>query len=1500
MYYAYDSGDRGPFYKCPNLTEVTLEEGMTKTAPRLLQDCVNLTKVNWPESLTALGSDTFRNCTGLNELDLPSTVKEIGNYAYANCTGLTEITLPDSVTKIGNFAFDGCSSLAEADLPSGLEELDGCAFRNCTSLTKITIPASLTKMYYAYDSGDRGPFYKCTGLTEVTFADGLQTIPTRLLQDCTGLEIVHIPASVGSIAGYAFSNCTSLDAVVYPGSEEEWNRITIGGNNEPLGDATFYFNGEEPQTMDKPKEPVLTAETAGHKAVRLTWTYDGDATLLSSYVLYRSLDGESFSSIRALNGTEAEYTDRVPFNGSARTVYYRIKVFDKYGRSNISADVSAVAASTDTEKPVAVMSPSQLRYAVTGDEYYFSGGLSTDNDSIASYSWNFGDGTTASGIKVKHTFTGTGNRKVTLMVTDVNGLSSSVSQTVQVIDLSQNSEYTKLSLTVCNAADKKTISNVQIVIKGEDYEDTVTAPDGTLQYILPNGDYTLGILADRYISRTVKINAAGGTQEHVIGLTSGNILSGSISVTEMTYEEIQKAGIDVNAPGNEHVYKFKTELTFVAGPKQYQFPIEVIKNNNNQVIQGAGHSFNPSYTEHGEYHDLPTIRIYPITEKFVLVIYGEAHWLKEMYKVELFVNNDSQTDTIEQLTAQLVLPEGLSLADMTSGAQSAEQQLGTLGYNEKTNAVWYIRGDKEGEYNLTALVHGVSMPYGEYIDAEFTTSSPVRVYAGSALHMTITCPDIAERGEDYTVKYRLENVSDKSLYNLSFGITGSEQYKVIGYGDKEAWLPIDSCEYGEGWSHKVEELAPGGYIELALTTTIWFNSALELAQLIPKVGGFIDIAYYLTDVSVVTMEGSTTEIPYDIVVERTERDYLIDKVVDVLVEEFLDKEGIEIPGSLGETMIELVGEGLEMNSTLVSTGKTLLKLQKGETDHTLEISVDDGRGAEDSIYNDHLSITAGSKSEAIIDTVNGTKLEVTGSEVSITAKGPGSTKLKIGVKNSIGAQEQEYVYDIVVTDHDLGASLTLTPDSVTGKYHIDENKFSAAIKAEHDKELKTYKENPFQLVQPAFTIDTSGQTSDSRYSVVLKSASLNDLMDRTTVGSVELKGGTGNLTFSRETLETITTAEGEIEITAERLEEPGLSDDGTWNAYYKFTVQTEEGEVTDFDGHAVEVEVPFEIPSNVTDPVILVDHIKDDGSVETLDGTYDTSNGVVRFATTGFSKFRVYVDPASMPVVQKPIEDAVVTGIVSMPYSGSSVRQNITVRYGETELKEGTDYTVGYSDNVKPGKATVTITGTGSYSGSVTKTFYILPGKTTRGDMFNLANNVKVTWKEVPGAKYYKVYREGVTDKKESQKDPVIVTTGLVGWDKSPGLTNGHAYRYKIVASLTGKGDSGGDSKLSYSKLMYRLKTVVIRSVKNTAPGKVTVKYDKSTSGDSYVLQYCERQDMVGAKTKVVLGANNTSYVIGGLKKGKTYYISIRVRKKVNGIDYYTTFGVPKKVTISK
>ena len=252
-------------------------------------------------------------------------------------------------------------------------------------------------------------------------------------------------------------------------------------------------------------------------------------------------------------------------------------------------------------------------------------------------------------------------------------------------------------------------------------------------------------------------------------------------------------------------------------------------------------------------------------------------------------------------------------------------------------------------------------------------------------------------------------------------------------------------------------------------------------------------------------------------------------------------------------------------------------------------------------------------------------------------------------------------------------------------------------------------------------------------------------------------------------------------------------------------------------------------------------------------------------------------------------------------YNGKVQRPEVVIIGSNGKAVSADNYTLTYTGGCKEiGSYSVKADFKGNYSGTLTKNFRIILGKTGRGDMFNLANNVKVTWKAVPGAKYYKVYREGVTDPSESLAEPVVVTTGLIGWDKLPGLTNGHAYRYRIVASRTGKDDDSKDSPLSYSKLMYRLKTVVIRSVKNTASGEVTVRYDKTSSGDSYVLQWADNEDMVDAKTKVVLGADNTSYTISGLEKGKTYYISIRVRKKVDGIDYYTTFGVPKKVTISK
>ena len=59
-----------------------------------------------------------------------------------------------------------------------------------------------------------------------------------------------------------------------------------------------------------------------------------------------------------------------------------------------------------------------------------------------------------------------------------------------------------------------------------------------------------------------------------------------------------------------------------------------------------------------------TITIFPVSERFYLIIYGEVRWLQEMYDVELLAINNSMTDTIENCEASLTLPDGLSFAEM--------------------------------------------------------------------------------------------------------------------------------------------------------------------------------------------------------------------------------------------------------------------------------------------------------------------------------------------------------------------------------------------------------------------------------------------------------------------------------------------------------------------------------------------------------------------------------------------------------------------------------------------------------------------------------------------------------------------------------------------------------------------------------------------------------------------------------------------------------------------
>ena len=166
------------------------------------------------------------------------------DYSYY----ITSVSLPNTLTAIGSYAFSGCTSLTDITLPASLTAIGSSAFYGCTGLTSIELPASLTSIgHYA--------FYGCTGLTCIELPASLKSS-------------IELPASLTSIGTSAFSNCTNIQNVV--------SHI-----RNPFRISAF------------PAEVLSTAT--------LTVPY-------GRTVLYRSVSGWNFQTIKEMEGTYEEST----------------------------------------------------------------------------------------------------------------------------------------------------------------------------------------------------------------------------------------------------------------------------------------------------------------------------------------------------------------------------------------------------------------------------------------------------------------------------------------------------------------------------------------------------------------------------------------------------------------------------------------------------------------------------------------------------------------------------------------------------------------------------------------------------------------------------------------------------------------------------------------------------------------------------------------------------------------------------------------------------------------------------------------------------------------------------------------------------------------------------------------------------------------------------------------------------------------------------------------
>lgn len=311
----------------------------------------------------------------------------------------------------------------------------------------------------------------------------------------------------------------------------------------------------------------------------------------------------------------------------------------------------------------------------------------------------------------------------------------------------------------------------------------------------------------------------------------------------------------------------------------------------------------------------------------------------------------------------------------------------------------------------------------------------------------------------------------------------------------------------------------------------------------------------------------------------------------------------------------------------------------------------------------------------------------------------------------------------------------------------------------------------------------------------------------------------------------------------------------------------------------------------------------------------------------------------------KLLSKATVAAIADQEYTGDQIRPTLTVTSADKKtLKEGTDYTVTYNNNVLVGTATVTITGTGDYAGTITAAFDIVGisindatvtvanQQTYTGSALTPAVTVKVDGKELTTADYDVAYSNNTnvgtatvtitgkgnyagtatakfeivkaniqkasvtgvanryyTGKARTQTDLRVYIAGKVlSTDNYSVVYKNNTNIGQASLTITGKGNYTGTITKTFI-----VKPRKVASVKVTKGKKrVTVRYKKQ-NGARYQIYYKK----AGTKAKTVKTAA-VKRTIKKLKSGKTYTIKVRAYKKIGSKTYYGKYSKAKKVRV--